>query len=260
MSWIDELLDEMDEEKAAKTKPSMAIAFAGEVEFNKATEADNSGRTVRFRIVIHPEEVERRHPFESFTRKRRGHAGSRFEASFNEIDGNREFMLELMLLNWVANPRGEFVDFSLTFEAPTHPFMGCTRGSKDAPGTRFMMVAVEINDDQAIVQELRAEQEEHSRRTGRPQHLSNAARIMTKNPRLWEWLHETEGTPAQGGEVNAEWDTYTADAWLKEHLGIASKADLDSDGPEAVAAIVKFHRLRTRFVEWQCDNGYEIEA
>ncbi len=192
-SWIDELLNEMDAEEAKTAKPSLVIAYGGEVEFVKASESDNSGRTVRFRVVPHPDAPERKHPFESFTRKRRGHAGSRFEASFAEIDGSRELMLELMLLNWSANPRGEFVDFSLTFEAPAHPFMGCKRGSKDSPGTRFMMVAVEIDDSQAIVQELRAEQEEHSRRTGRPQHLSNAARIMTKNTRFWEWVSELTG-------------------------------------------------------------------
>jgi hypothetical protein len=247
--WIDELLAEMDEEEAGKVKPSIKVCFAGEVEFNKATEADNSGRTVRFRIIRHPEEVDRRHPFESFTRKRRGHAGSRFEASFSEIEGNREFMMELMLLNWAANPRGEFVDFSLTFEAPTHPFMGCTRGSKDAPGTRFMMVAVEVNDDQAIVQEMRTEQEEHSRRTGRPQHLSNAARIMTKNERFHEWIEELTGKFV---------DTVIADTWLKAELGIASKADLDTNGPEALAAIVKFHKVRERFLDWQDANGYTI--
>lgn len=250
MSWVDELLDEMEQEEAAQAKPSIAIAFAGEVEFNKATETDTTGRTVRFRIVKHPEDTRKAHPFESFTRKRRGHAGSRFEASFNEIDGRREFMLELMLLNWSANPRGEFVDFSLTFEAQTHPFMGCQRGSKDSPGTRFMMVAVEVNDDQAIVQEMRAEQEEHSRRTGRPQHLSNAARIMTKNPRFHEWVTELSGEAVK---------TSGADDWLKARLGIESKADLDLDGPEAVAAIVAFHKLRERFVAWQTAHGYELD-
>lgn len=250
MSWVDELLAEMEEEEAVKVKPSLVIAFGGEVEFNKATESDNIGRTVRFRIVKHPEQAAKQHPFESFTRKRRGHAGSRFEASFNEIDGRREFMLELMLLNWSANPRGEFVDFSLTFEAATHPFMGCKRGSKDTPGTRFMMVAVEVDDSQAIVQEMRAEQEEHSRRTGRPQHLSNAARIFTKSLRFQEWVAELTGEAAK---------TDDADKWLKAQLGIESKADLDRDGPESVAAIVKFHKLRERFVAWQTAHGYALD-
>ncbi len=43
------------------------------------------------------------------------------------------------------------------------------------------------------------------------------------------------------------------------HLGIESKADLDGDGPEAVAVIVKFHKMRERFLSWQDANGYAID-
>ena len=74
---------------------------------------------------------------------------------------------------------------------------------------------------------------------------------MTKNPRFHEWLREYE--------EDTDWNTKDADDWLKATLGITSKADLDSDGPEAVKAITAFHKIRRRFVDWREERGFETE-
>lgn len=238
MSWIDSLVNERSSPAQRHT------AWVGEVEFMMAQESDSAGRTVKLRLIGRPEDQGKSHPFSKFTRKRRGKAGSRFEASFAAVTGDQQLMLEVMLLNWQSNPQGDTVVFLLNQESAQHPFMGCTRGSKDAPGTRWMVVAVEIDDSQELVQQGKVEQLEQARRTGREQHLSNAARLLTKNPRFWEFLTET----CAHGEVRS---TSDADALLKDVVRIESKSELDSDAPESVEKIVAFHRLREGFVTWQ---------
>lgn len=240
--WIDDL--SLKDVRAAST-----VAFAGEVEFSSARETDSGGRTVQLRLVRTPEDVSKAHPFSRFTRRRRGKGGSRFEASFAMIDGNDERMEELVLLNWTSNPRGDFVDFLVSNEAAQHPFMGCSRPSKDAPGTRWMMIAVERDDDEQIVRQGAAEQLERQRRTGKVQHLSNVARIMTKNERFWEFL--SESMAACNNEA-------IADRLLKEFCRIESKAELDTQGPEGIRKIASFHKLRALFIEWQEAEGYDV--
>jgi hypothetical protein len=239
-NWIDELIADRSVRKY--------VAYAGEVEFRKASEADNIGRAVRFRLVPLPENQGKAHPFSKFTRRRKGKTGSRFEASFAQIDGPMELMLEIVLLNWASNPQGDTVDFLLDQAAEHHPFMGCTRSSKETAGTRFMVTVIEKDDSEQLIREEKQERLERARKTGRSQTLSNVARIMTKNTRFWDWLKETV--------EDTDWKTQDADDWLKSTLGIISKADLDSEGPEAVKPIVAFHRIRQAFVDWQEINGY----
>lgn len=245
MSWIDSLVNERSSPIQRHT------AWIGQVEFMAAQEVDSTGRTVKLRLIGVPEDQGKAHPFSKFTRKRRGKAGSRFEASFAAIEGDQQLMLEVMLLNWQSNPQGDTVVFLLNQESAQHPFMGCTRGGKDAPGTRWMVVAVEIDDSQELVQQGKTEQLEQTRRSGREQHLSNAARLLTKNPTFWQFL--SEGVDGSGGD----WTTTRADEWLKNIVGINSKAELDSDAPESVEKIVAFHRLRQGFVDFQERNGIQ---
>lgn len=241
MSWIDSLVNERSNAAQRYT------AWAGEAEFMAAQEVDSTGRTVKLRIIGRPEDQGKANPFAKFTRKRRGKAGSRFEASFAPIAGGDSFMLEVMLLNWQSGPQGDSVVFLLNQEATHHPFMGCTRGSKDAPGTRWMVVAIEVDDSQELIEQGKQEQLEHTRRTGREQHLSNAARLFTKNPQFWAFLCEV-----YVGDCDS---TAAADEALKSILGIESKSELDSEAPEGVTKIAAFHRLRIAFVEWSERNG-----
>lgn len=240
--WLDELAS-----ASVRTK----VAFSGELEFAGATEDDRTGRVVKFRLVRAPEDAAQAHPFAVHTRRRRGHAGTRFEASFVELDGKMEGMYEVMLLNWGDGPQGATVTLLLNYETNAHPFLWCSRASKDSAGTRFMCVFVEVNDDDEIVDQERRERVEAAHKAGKaPQKLSNVAAQIIKNPRFHEWLRETQ-------PEDTEWTVRKADAWLKHMLGVDSKADLDKEGPEHVAPVAKFHRMRAAFVEWQTAAGYD---
>lgn len=236
-SWIDSLV-------SPHTKGQ--IAFTGELEFAAASEDDRTGRTVRFRLVRRPEDMLAAHPFSKYTRRRRGHAGTRFESVLTEVDGDLQVSCEMMLLNWADGPQGATVVFLLDYALDDHPFMSCTRHTKDAAGTRFMAVLLEVDDDNTIVdQEKRERVESRYKQT-----LSNAAAVMTKNPRFHTWLREVQ--------EDREWDAALADAWLKETIGIESKTELDREDGESVRAIAAFHKLRNAFLDWQVAEGYSI--
>jgi hypothetical protein len=244
-NWIDSLV--------TTTAPTTAvyIAWAGEVEFVGASESDSAGRRVKLRLVRPPEQSTQINPFAAFTRRRRGHAGTRFDVSVVAIVGLHESMMEMALANWADDPRGSTVTFILG-NTEAHPFMHDTRASKDQPGTRYMMTFVEKKDDETLVRQDQADREVHRIRTGRSQTLSNAARLLTKNQRFWDWLRETQ-------DDSLQWDTVTADHWLKSQCGVESKTELDADDtPEAASKIIQFHKLRAAFVDWQTAQGYDF--
>lgn len=242
-TWIEDVV--------SKSPSRAIIALALEIEYCGATDSDTAGRRVKFRIVLPPEDIGATHPFAKFTRRRRGQVGTRFEASFAGIDHPQELMIELQLCNWTTTPKGAFVEFQISYEPDKHPFMGFARASATAAGTRWMMTCVEKDDSETIVNQVKAELAERSHRAGRRQTMSNVARYLTKNTRFHAFLEEYVG-------VVPPWTTDRADVWLKHALGIASKADLDGAGPEAVAAIVKFDKVREFFVAWQEANGYDM--
>jgi hypothetical protein len=243
-NWIDDLIKDKSVRKY--------IVYAGALEFMRAAESDSSGRTVRFRLVRTPEQQGTAHPFAKCTRRRRGKGGSRFEVGLAALNGSQEMLIEVVLLNWSSTPSGDWVDLGLDFAADKHPFMWCTRATKETPGTQWMATFVEKDDGDALINQEKQERLEHVRKTGRNQTLSNVARLMTKNPRFHEWLREFEEDVA--------WSIKDADDWLKATLGITSKADLDdAESPEGYKAIGAFHRIRQKFVEWQEERGYETE-
>lgn len=246
-TWIEDVV--------SKSPSRAIIALALEIEYCGATDSDTAGRRVKFRIVLPPEDIGATHPFAKFTRRRRGQVGTRFEASFAGIDHPQELMIELQLCNWTTTPKGAFVEFQISYEPDKHPFMGFARASATAAGTRWMMTCVEKDDSETIVNQVKAELAERSHRAGRRQTMSNVARYLTKNVRFHSFLDEYV---AGGWYLANTPDIASADAWLKRALGVASKADLDGDGPEAVAAIVKFDKVREFFVAWQEANGYDM--
>lgn len=243
MNWIDKYV--------GKSKAAKYIVWAGELEFVSATETDSSGRRVKFRIVRAPEELGKVNPFAQCTRRRRGHAGSRFEVGYAGVANGKEFLAEMVLLNWSDDPRGSTVTLAMNNEAATHPFMHDTRASKESAGTRYMASFIEKNDDDTTIRQDKVARLEAAKTTGRHQTLSNVARILTKNERFWDWIGENAGKRPDKPEA--------ADAWLKKKIKIKSKAELDDERtPESVDKIAKFHRLRNAFVDWQMAQGDDI--
>lgn len=246
-NWIEDVV--------AHSPSRNIIALAAEIEYCGASDSDTAGRRVKFRIVLPPEDVGATHPFAKFTRRRRGHVGTRFEASFAGIDHKQELMMEVQLCNWTTTPKGAYVEFQISYDLDTHPFMGFARATATAAGTRWMMTCVEKDDSEAIVNQTKAELAERSSRAGRRQTMSNVARYLTKNPRFYAFLDEYTDPGLWRTDTSA---IDNADTWLKRALGINSKADLDGEGPEAVAAIKRFDTLRAFFVEWQERSGYDM--
>ncbi len=249
MSWISDLVD-TDPKLGKRVAGNKYIAFVGEIEFAGASESDTSGRRVKLRLIRAPEELGKVNPFAKFTRRRKGHVGSRFDVAFAEIDGPKEFMVETWLADWGDSPKGSTITLALNTEQETHPFMHDRRASKEQAGTRYMATFVERGDDEAVVQQEKVERAEQVRRTGRNQTLSNVARVMVKNQRFRDWLRETV--------EDKDWSIEAADFWLKAKLRIDSKAELDDPRvPETSKIVIEFHRIRTSFVDWQDAQGDE---
>lgn len=215
------------------------VAWSGELEFLGATEDDHTGRTVNFRIIRKLDELGEAHPFGTFTRRRRGHAGTRFETVLAPVGGGPNIALEAMLLNWADGPKGATVKFLLNPEQhEEHPFMGCTRRSREAGGTSFMAVLLELDDDNTIVN-----QGKRQRYEGAQQKLSNAAAILLKSPRFHEWANE----------VYLKQTEVSTDEWLKSLLNIKSKAELDRN----TTAAKSFRNMRALYTEWLHAKGFD---
>lgn len=242
-SWIDDLV----KDSPLRSK----IGFKGELEFFGATESDQAGRTVAFRLVRRPEEIGAAHPFSAFTRRRGKTAGTIFEAVIVSVVGEKTvYSGELMLANWADGPKGATVKFWCD-EGGDHPFLvGYQRPAAKTSGTRFMAVLVEKQDDEEIVDQEKRERVEQAARTGRrPQKLSNAVAIITQSDRFHEWLTENFDN-----KFGPHWNKDTADKWLKDVLKITSKRELDDDSNQR--AIVGWNKIRQKYVAWQEEMGY----
>jgi len=226
--WIDEM--------TAASPAARFIAWAGELIFEGAHEDDRVGRTVKFRIVRPPEKLGEANPFSTYTRRRKGHAGTRFEAVFSTGEKQAE-MMEIMLLNWADGPKGSTVTFVLP-PYGDHPFMRNSRGV-DA----VAVVLLEKDDDEAVVDQVKRDRVENPRRK---QKLSTVAAQMCKNPVFQEWVSYVETAPST--------DEYQARDWLCLACSIDSRADLDTE-IDSGGAQRKFRAICDEFVAWQKKRG-----
>lgn len=217
--WLSELTDPSPSAKH--------IAWAGELLFAGAREDDKQGRTIKFDIARTPEDVGKSNPFSVHTRRRAGHGGTRFTASLAFTDSAREWLDEVMLLGWSDGPKGQTVAFLLQSQDDKHPFMGIERG------TSCMAVLIEIDDHDAVVDQIKRERVEKA-----PQKLSNVAAQMLKNP-TYQLFMDASGVTE-------------TDAAMKLLLEIESKSQLDSDAE----AVKRFRTHCSMFVDWQRDHGY----
>lgn len=232
-NWIDDVVSPHVKDR---------IAWMGALEFTGATEDDKTGRTVQFRIIRKPEEMHSAHPFSRYTRRRRGHAGTRFGSVFSS--GEEAAMSgEVMLLNWADGPSGATVKFLLDSELGQHPFLHCTRRSAEGAGDTFMAVLMELDDDDEVINQTKRERYEKTQ-----QKLSNVAAMMAKHNRFHEWLRETVG--------DEPWEAAGANEWLKRELGISSKAELDGKNRDAIR---KFEKIRAKYGDWLTSNHYDRE-
>lgn len=257
-NWLDDLVD--------SSPAARHVAWAGEVSFLSAREDDRTGRVVQLALHRRPEELRTAHPFSAHTRRRRGHTGTVFEASFSPIEAGPEFIGGMMLLNWGSGPKGDTATFLINFESERHPFLTCQRSAKDQPATRWMAVFVETDEQSAPVDQKQRERVEDIQRSVDVEHAaellgvpppkrkpkqqiknSNLAAQFIKNERFWRFAREAHG------DLSVD-NTADADTFLKHYCEVSSKAELD----RVPYAMQEFDRLREEFVAWQQERGYDL--
>ncbi len=306
------------------------IAWSGELLLLEAKWTDKDGHLAKFKLVS-PNEA-RPNPFKAFTKRKKGRAGTRFEASLAHVGEVRTdhtaYNGQMMLAGWAdTSTQGYTVTFwveppepltvhhldqELTLQDQTHKLAGYER-NKDS----FMAVLVELDDDdqpidqdlrervekattkivpvtlcscedptectdvhrerltfgvrcrrlqeigdqhtQALVDSVVQAKKEHLEKHGaeivervfdrRRKTLSNYAAMLCLNKDFWEWVNET-----QLGNVDPRvFDKDTAAEWMRNKLGIDSRADIDTMDVKAKM----YHELvRKPFAVWH-EERYE---
>lgn len=236
-------------------KTDKLIAWRGEVEFAGAFSDDIWGRYVKFRVPQSPGDQGKANPFKTFTKARSGRVGTRFEAAIQGVGVGPiqqfEYHGEVMLKGWSDSSAGWGVQFVLELEKDFHPFMGQRRPDKEAPGSRFMVALVELDDDDTPIDQEKRERLKRAHKRGKtPQTLSNVAAMMIKHPRFGDWLSETV-------DDSRQWTDAERDAWVKQYLGILTKRELDVESTaQNVDTIRNFHNsIRLPFNNWLGDQG-----
>lgn len=216
------------------------VAYQGEVEFDGSFWDDQGGWRTRWRMVGIPGSLEKANPMKKFTKKRGDRVGTRFQAAFQPVAFGKPYLGEIMLVAWSDSTAG----WSATFEHVDTPefLYGCLRRSKDRVGTRFMLVLAEVDHDENVIDQQQREAVETAQAAGTIAHkLSNRAAMLLKLPMFHEWLKETV--------ADHDWGEGSANAWLKNHIGIESKADLDD--ARNTRAIAAYKAVVAQFEEWR---------
>lgn len=221
------------------------IAWYGRVKMHEAKWTDREGSTVTFRLPMDPQAERMRNPFQSFTKRRKGHAGTRFMMACHRVAGQDRVAVyedEAMLAGWNdSQSTGHTVKFWLCADILGHPFEGFDRKLDD-----FVISLVELDDDEEpIDQKMRQRVEKGSIAVS--ERASYVAAMLCKNPVFWRWVSWRQHKPPVFVESEEQ-----CVQWLYKKLGIQSRAELDSDDEKAR----QFHAMvRKPFVEWDTSDG-----
>lgn len=218
------------------------IAFKGKVTLDKAVHDNIWGMYVIFELEQRPHELNAANPFKRFTKMKKDKVGTRFSAVIVDNDEETVYEDELMLKGWNDGTTGWKVTFWLNEEdslASTHPFINFDKG------TEFALAAVELDDDQEPIDQVKRERVETAVKH-RKQGLSNFAALLCRTPEFQQWLFDVHNV---GWEKGKEEDK--AKAWMCEKLNIDSRAELDTN--TAVAGM--FHaQIRRPYAEWNAQR------
>ena len=220
------------------------IAYNAKVTMHEAKWTDVDGSTVTFKLPMGGMEGQR-NPFEKFTKRRKGRAGTRFAMICYEIQNDSQgpmvYKDEAMLTGWNdSQSNGHTVKFWLCNDGMGHPFDGYER-KKD----RFVVALVELDDDQETIDQKMRDKVERAKK--RPsERPSYVAAMLCKNERFWEWLRSVHDYA-----VNNEDDARIAMMAILNLVG-ESRSILDKIEHQER----RFHaRVRVPFVEWQAEQG-----
>lgn len=222
------------------------VAYSARVTMHEAKWTDMEGSTVTFKLPMDETAERQRNPFQRFTKRRKGRAGTRFAMVCyeiqNECQGPMVYKDESMLAGWNdSQSNGHTVKFWLCADGMGHPFEGYER-KKD----HFVLALIELDDDnETIDQKMRDRVEKQGIK---PQsRLSVACAAICRNPEFWVWCRGNDYSLAGNPIVDEE----SAKLWFYLMCKIKSRAELDD--PERVNAIKEFESIRRDFAESQGD-------
>lgn len=213
------------------------VAWTGVVTMHVAAWGDEAGSTVTFKLPMNTT-GESRNPFHTFTKRRKGKAGTRFFMAVTTAESAPTVIYrdEVMLAGWNDSQlHGHTVKFWICNDKMGHPFEGISR-------TQELALALsELDDDnEPVDQKMRDRVEQQETRT--TTRLSYAAAMLCKNEEFWEW--------ATGNDLVMTRDTVKdeedARLWMYQVLGITSRAELDNNPQLAQQFELK---IRKPFVE-----------
>jgi hypothetical protein len=218
------------------------VAWHGVVTMHQAAWGDEAGSTVTFKLPMADHESDR-NPFQSFTKRRKGTAGTRFYMAVSTVESAPKKLYddEVMLAGWNdSQQNGHTVKFWLCNDGMGHPFEGIGRK------TELALALSELDDDNEPIDQKMRDKVEAQVDTGR-QKLSNVAAMLCRQEEFWEWLNDNELILTQKLVVDDE----SAAALVRAFLGINSRAELDTN--ETIATM--FHRkIREPYQEWYKDT------
>lgn len=211
------------------------IAYKGNVTLDKAIWDNIWGMYVTFDLEQRAHELTTANPFKRFTRMKKGKVGTRFSMAVTNEDEDIVYNDEAMLKGWSDGTTGWKVTFWIQ-GAEGHPFIPHEKG------TQFALAAVELDDDQTPVDQVKRERVTTAKKH-RKQGLSNYAALLCRTPEFWDWLMKVKGNIPAEGEDKTVW----AKKWMCYRLDIESRAELDTNKE----AISQFHKqIRGPYSEW----------
>lgn len=213
------------------------VVFAGEVALEKAIWDNLWGQYIFLKLSQLPEDKGHPNPFKKFTKRKKGKVGTRFGSVFTCADGSTFYQDEVMLKNWADGSKGWTLHLWVNPEPDgMHPFMNVDNKST------FALAMVELDDDNTVIDQDKRERVESAPKTARKRTLSNYAATLCREPMFMRYLGNKYGLccePAFANEV--------ATNWMREFLGLKSRAELDTDSMLAEL----FHRnIRVPYHQW----------
>lgn len=152
------------------------------------------------------------------------------------------FQGEMQLAGWnQTHNGGSKVTFWLPDDSDLEPFKGLTAKKGNTAGHRFMVVLVEIGDDEQPVKPTVSDSLTVEKPKGGE--LSKWAGILCNDPMFWKWL--TLDTVHLGFEIASN---SQARMRVIEICGIMSRAELDHD--HAAAKIFR-EEIMAKFDAWK---------
>ena len=215
------------------------IAYAGDVTLEKAVWDNVWGMYIQLRLEQRAHEKTTANPFKRFTKMRKGKVGTRFGAVFTNADESIFYQDEVMLKNWGDGTTGWTMHLWINpDDTGSHAWINVDNK------TVFALAMVELDDDNTVIDQVKRENVEKGPKTRHEMRLSNYAAMLCRLEEFRRYIAEQHNVDFFNSRLEPE--DHAAE-FLREYLGIKSRAELDSD----VAVAEQFHvDIRQPYAKW----------